>query len=195
MQLVIENAEQLEEVRLHTGLLADEDFGALCERYADYRVELWADGTAFLMPPTGMDSGRRNSRITRLLDEWAERDGRGACFDSSTYFHLPNGSRLSPDAAWIWEERLPLDLGSSGQICPDFVIELRSKSDALGRMKNKMHEWIENGAQLGWLIDPQQKMVTVFRPGREPEELVRPEFVVGESPVEGFRLELAKIWA
>jgi len=194
MQLVIENAEQLEQLKLRTGLLSEEQFWELCAKYPDYEVEISAEGEATIMAPANAWTGHRSGNLTWQLFSWTDRDERGIAFDSSSMFALPSGAILSPDASWIHASRIPKEKDRMWAVCPNFVVELRSHSDRLVNLKAKMGEWIENGAQLGWLIDPQKKVVTIFRPGREPEELVRPEYVIGEGPVEGFRLELAKIW-
>ena len=194
MQLVIEDAEQVDHISLWTGPLSDEQFWDLCAKYPDYDVEVSAEGEAIIMAPVGGWTGVRNSKITRQLDVWAEEDGRGVACDSSTMFVLPNGARRSPDASWVSNERLPYNKEGSWLLCPDFVIELRSQSDRGLNLRRKMREWMENGAKLGWLVEPKSRTVVVYRPGREPETLVSPDRVLGEGPVDGFTLELNKIW-
>jgi Uma2 family endonuclease len=132
------------------------------------------------------------------LGNRARQDQRGVAFDSSTGWRLPNGARRSPDAAWILKERIKtMDSACfSGfwHICPDFVIELRSESDKLRILRNKMAEWLANGAQLGWLIDPETRTVEIYRPGYEPETRAAISTLSGEGPVEGFALDLAPVW-
>jgi Uma2 family endonuclease len=111
---------------------------------------------------------------------------------------LASGAAYSPDASWILRSRL--DKLSKDEkrkflrICPDFVVELKSPSDRLSKLKDKMCEWIQNGAQLGWLLDPDHRTLYIYRPGREPQQLVAPERVTGEKPADGFVLELVDIW-
>jgi len=194
MQLLIENAERLASISLHTGAMTDRQFEALYDRYPDFRVELSSDGEVIIMPPVAPDTSHKNCRIARFLDEWAEMDGRGVAFESSAYFYLPTGARFSPDASWVANSRIPTRSGRPWPICPDFVIELRSASDRMPRLKRKMEEWIEGGALLAWLIDPKSKTVTIYRPGVEPEVLLTCAVVKGEGPVTGFELKLESIW-
>lgn len=194
MQLLIEDAKQVDHISLWTGPLSDDQFWDLCAKYPDYDVEVSAEGEAIVMAPASGWTGVRNSNITRQLDLWAKKDGRGVTCDSSTIFVLPNGARRSPDASWIAKTRVPYGDEGSWLLCPDFVIELRSQSDRGMNLRKKMEEWIENGAQLGWLIEPKPRTVVVYRPGREPETLVKPDRAVGEGPVQGFILELNEIW-
>jgi len=195
MQLLIENAEQVELIRLKTGLLTDEQFWELCAKYPDYDVEISAEGEATIMAPVNAWTGYRNGNSNWQLSTWSNQDGRGFSFDSSSMFTLPSGARRSPDASWIHASRAPQDKEDSWSVCPDFVIELRSRSDRLVNLNAKMHEWIENGAQLAWMIDPKKRTVTVYRPKAGPEVLTAPAYVNGEGPVAGFRLALAKIWS
>ncbi|MDZ4802230.1 MAG: Uma2 family endonuclease [Bryobacteraceae bacterium] len=178
--------------------MTDEQFLAFCEKYPDDRIEMTAEGDILIMPPAGFDSGLQNNRISMQLIAWADADGRGAATDSSTGFVLPNGARRSPDASWTRFERIDgLGPGATrgfAHLVPDFAIELRSPSDRLPALRRKMLEYIANGAQLGWLIDPQRRTVEIYRPDREPEILVDPQSVAGEGPVEGFRLNLARVW-
>ena len=121
-----------------------------------------------IMPPTGTKTGWRNSRITQRLANWAETDGTGLVFDSSTGFTLPSGAKRSPDSSWVrrerWDALTEAQQDSFAPVCPDFVIELRSRQDRLAVLQEKMQEYIENGAQLGWLIDPLEKRVHIYCP-------------------------------
>ena len=145
-----------------------------------------------------METGYRNSEVSAQLSIWAKADGCGVCFDSSAEFILPSGAAFATDASWILKSRLAAltkeEKEQFGRLCPDFVIELKSPSDRLRSLKSKMDEWIANGAQLAWLIVPEKRTVYVYRPGTPPEELSAIDFVAGEGPVAGFRLELADIW-
>ncbi|MFZ3217508.1 MAG: Uma2 family endonuclease, partial [Candidatus Acidiferrales bacterium] len=147
--------------------------------------------------PTGGWTGRGNHEVTRQIGNWWATHERGSVFDSSTGFRLADGSTLSPDASYISEERLrTLSKGALRgfpRICPDFVIELRSESDTLPELNDKMDDWIANGAQLGWLIDPYEQQVIVYRADRSPE-VVSGELIAGDGPVMGFVLDLARVW-
>jgi len=179
--------------------MTDEEFVAFCQQYEDCFVECTAEGEIIIMPPNNSRTGKRNLALGALLWIWAQKDGRGEGYDSSAGFRLPNGARRSPDASWIRKDRvaaLPKKQQEGFyQLCPDFVIELRSSTDRINRLKKKMEEYMANGAELGWLIDPQERTVWIYRPGRAAECIVNPERISGEGPVAGFVLELAEVWA
>jgi Uma2 family endonuclease len=145
-----------------------------------------------------MKTGQRNIRISRYLDVWAETDGTGFAFDSSTMFTLPNGAKRSPDASWVkrerWEALSEKQQEGTGPLCPDFVVELRSPSDRLPVLQEKMQEYIDNGAQLGWLIDPIDKRVYVYRSGQPVEQLDDPETLSGDPVLPGFLLPVRELW-
>lgn len=176
----------------------DDQFLELCQRNRDLRIEKTAEGEILIMPPAGGRTSSRNSRITRQLTEWTERDGSGEAFDSSAGFRLPSGAVRSPDAAWIELERLRnLARGEEERflpLCPTFAVELRSPSDALAAVEDKLQEYLDNGLRLGWLIDPQSRRVHVYRPGKDAEILEGPASVSGAPELPGFVLELAQIW-
>lgn len=173
-------------------------FEQLCSDNRDLRLELTSEGELIVMSPAGSRTGLRNSRVNQKLANWADVDGTGLCFDSSTGFSLPNGAKYSPDSAWIKRERWDVLTNEEQEgfapLCPDFVIELRSHSDSLSRLQNKMQEYIENGAKLAWLIDPLKRQVYVYRAGHRVEVLEDPETVSGEPLLRGFRLDLHKLW-
>jgi Uma2 family endonuclease len=176
--------------------LTDEQFFQLCQNNRDLRLERTADGELIIMPPTGWESGNRNSRLTQRLGNWADADGTGLAFDSSTGFKLPNGANRSPDASWVSRERLEAlnpDPAKFLPLAPDFVVELRSASDSLRTVQQKMQEYIDNGVRLGWLIDPQNQQVEIYRPGQEVEILRSPTSLSGENVLPGFVLNLAQI--
>jgi Uma2 family endonuclease len=162
------------------------------------RVERDANGEILVMTPAGSRTSRMNMRIGRLLDEWAEADGRGVAFDSNGGFTLPDGSMRAADAAWValprWKALSDADQSRYAPLCPDFVIELRSPSDSLTELREKMQQWIANGAQLAWLIDPIERAVSIYRPGEEPEVLRHPTSVQGNGVMAGFELVMARIW-
>ena len=178
--------------------MTDEEFAALCAEHPDLAFEMTAEGEIIVIPPTYSLTGFRNFELGGQLRDWAKKDGRGKGCDSSTGFVLPNGARRSPDAAWVLKSRMaqldPKTLDLYWHLCPEFVIELKSATDRPKAVHAKMREWIENGAQLGWLIDPATRSVTIYRP-EVPEELrADVDSVAGEGLVAGFVLDLLPIW-
>ncbi|MBT9315547.1 Uma2 family endonuclease [Leptothoe spongobia] len=166
----------------------------------DLRIERSAAGELIVNPPTGGETGHRNIKIAYFLVKWIEEQGgHGIPFDSSTGFKLPNGADRSPDASWItserWEALSPEQRQGFIPLCPDFVIELRSRSDSLSKLQNKMQEYMKNGANLGWLINPQSKQVEVYRTGQEKEILDNPKTLSGENVLPGFSLDLQQVWS
>ena len=173
-------------------------FYEFCQANRDLRIERTAFGDVIIMPPAFSDTGNRNLKIAQQLANWADQDGTGETFDSSTGFTLPNGATRSPDASWIrsdrWNALTDEQKASFAPICPDFVIELRSSSDSISRLQAKMQEYIDNGAKLGWLVDRKQQTVQIYRPQQTPEVLNHPETVKGDPELPGFGLRMAKIW-
>jgi Uma2 family endonuclease len=179
--------------------VTQEQFVALAAANRDLRLERTAQGELIVNPSTGWETGERNRSITGQLDRWyEENEDLGKAFDSSTGFILPNGATRSPDASWVSRERwqtLTLEQkGTFANICPDFVVELRSSSDSLKSLQAKMKEYIDNGALLGWLIDPQQRQVEIYRPGLAVEVLENPIELSGEAVLPGFVLNLRRVW-
>lgn len=178
--------------------LSEEQFLRLCEENPELRLELTAQGELIIMPPTEIATGKRNSRLTRHLDIRAEADGTGFACDSSTLFTLPNGAKRSPDASWVrqarWDALSPEEKKGFAHICPDFVMELRSPTDRLADLQDKMQEYIANGAQLGWLIDPFEKRVYVYRPDQPVEVVVTLASLNGGPVLPGFVLPVHKLW-
>ncbi len=178
--------------------LTDEQFFQLCQNNRDLKFERTASGELIIMPPTGSDTGNRNFDIAVELGIWNKQTKLGKGFDSSTGFKLSNGKDVSPDVAWIKKERWD-SLTSEQQykfapIAPDFVIELRSPSDNLKPLQEKMEEYIENGVKLAWLIDRKQGKIFIYRPGQVVEELDHPQTLNGEDILPGFVLDLREIW-
>jgi Uma2 family endonuclease len=179
--------------------MTDEQFFEFCQVNRDLRIERNQFGDISIMPPTGSETGNRNFNIAVQLGVWSEQDGTGICFDSSTGFKLSTGAERSPDASWIKLERWNA-LSSEQQqrfapICPDFVIELRSLSDNLQLLKEKMEEYMrEPGVQLGWLIDRKHRQVYIYRPGKSEECLENPATVNGDEVLSGFVLNMSKVW-
>jgi Uma2 family endonuclease len=181
--------------------LTDEQFYQLCVANEERRLEFTANGELIIMPPTGGESGIRNSDLNLQLGLWNRQTKLGKVFDSSTEFRLPNGAKRCPDASWVLRERweaLPRDDRKRfPPLCPDFVVELRSETDSLEQLRSKMREYRTNGARLGWLIDPQTPLVEIYRPAVEVEtinfSLDEPPTLSGEDVLPGFVLDLAPI--
>ncbi|MBE9129303.1 MULTISPECIES: Uma2 family endonuclease [unclassified Coleofasciculus] len=181
--------------------LTDEQFYQLCMANKEWQLELTADGELIIMPPTGGESGIRNADLTTDLNLWNRQTKLGKVFDSSTEFRLPNGAKRSPDASWVklerWEALPPKDRKRFPPLCPDFVVELRSETDALNELRAKMREYRENGAKLGWLIDPQTPLVEIYRPSVDVETINfsvnQPPTLSGEDVLPGFILDLTPI--
>lgn len=178
--------------------LTEEQFVRLCQENPELRIELTAQGELVIMAPTGLEAGQRSGKLTYFLVAWALADGSGIAFDSSTLFTLPNGAKRSPDAAWVrrerWEALPPEQRQGFGVLCPDFVVELRSPTDRLTDLQEKLHEYMANGARLGWLIDPLEKRVYVYRPGQAVEILEDPPTVSGDPVLPGFVLAVRELW-
>ncbi len=172
----------------------DETLLRFCAANDDLRIEREADGEILVMAPTGSDGGATEFEIGAQLFLWARADGRGKMFGPSSGFRLPDTSMKSPDASWIsyprWNRLTRRQQQGFAPICPEFVIEVLSKSDSLLRLKAKMKMWIANGAELAWLIDPERGMVVMYRQGQSPEVHYQPSSVNGSGPVTGFVLVL-----
>jgi Uma2 family endonuclease len=178
--------------------MSDEQFFELCHLNRDLRLERTSQGDLVIMPPTGGETGRANFKLTGLFGHWVHSEGSGVGFGSSTGFTLPNGATRSPDLAWVkrerWEALTTQQRQQFPPLCPDFVLELRSPSDALATVQAKMQEYLDNGAQLGWLIDPIEEKVYIYRPQTPVECLDNPKIISGEPVLPGFVLELGRVW-
>jgi Uma2 family endonuclease len=178
--------------------MTDEQFFAFCQQNRDYRIERNATGEITIMPPTGSETGNRNFDLIVQLGIWTRQNGTGIGFDSSAGFTLPNGAMKSSDAAWIklekWHTLTREQQQKFAPICPDFIIELRSPSDNLQPLKDKLQEYIDNGVSLGWLIDRKNRKVYIYRPNSEVECLDNPATLSGESILPEFVLQLSTIW-
>ncbi|MBD6618842.1 Uma2 family endonuclease [Komarekiella sp. 'clone 1'] len=181
--------------------LTDEQFYQLCIANEEWRLELTAEGELIIMPPTGGESGIRNSDINLQLGFWNRETKLGKVFDSSTEFRLPNGAYRSFDASWVLLERWKV-LSSEQRrrfppLCPDFVIELRSETDSLAKLRSKMREYQANGTRLGWLIDPKTPLVEIYRTSIDVETLNfsvdKPPTLSGEDVLPRFILDLTPI--
>ena len=178
--------------------MTDAELLRFCEANEVLRVERDANGEILVMTPANSNTSKMNMRICRFLDEWTEADGRGVAFDSSGGFTLPDGSMRNPDAAWLlrgrWDALTSEEQSSFAPVCPDFVIEVRSPSDRLSDAEAKMEMWTANGAEVAWLIDPERKVVAIYRPGDSFEVLHEPSSVQGTGPLAGFELVMARVW-
>jgi Uma2 family endonuclease len=182
-------------LNLDTVYLSDEQFYQLCQNNRDLNFERTARGELIIMPPVGGDSGNREADLIIDLGIWNRQTNLGYTFSSSTVFKLPNGADRSPDAAWIRRERYsaltPEQRRKFPPIAPDFVIELRSATDDLEMLRVKMREYMDAGVQLGWLINPQQQQVEIYRPGEDVEVRNLPTELSGENILPGFSLNLS----
>ena len=179
--------------------VTQEQFAILAVANRDLKLERNARGELIVNPPTGWETGQRNLSISGQLYRWyEENENLGKAFDSSTGFILPNGATRSPDACWVSQERWDAlnaeQKGTFANICPDFVVELRSSSDKLESLQAKMREYIDNGAKLGWLLDPQPRRVEIYRPGSAVEVLENPDSLSGNKVLPGFVLNLRRVW-
>ena len=181
-------------LNLKTVNLSDEQFYQLCHNNDEWRLEQTAQGELIIMPPIGAISGNRESDLNGFVWLWNRQTKLGKVFSSSTIFTLPNGAKRSPDVAWIAKERwdaLPLEEQEKfAKICPDFVIELRSRTDSLTQLQAKMEEYLANGVRLGWLIDPMSQQVAIYRPNQAVEIISLPTTLSGENVLPEFTLEL-----
>jgi Uma2 family endonuclease len=179
--------------------ITDEAYFAFCAANPDLNVERTRDGEIVIVPPAGGESDFRTLEAGGILREWAVKDRRGRAFGSSVQFILPDGSGLSPDAAWVSNERLAVlskrELRQFLRLAPEFVIEIMSPSDRLPDAQKKMRLWAANGVELGWLIDGDNRSVYVYRGIAEPRVVKDAESIAGEGPIEGFVLPLGDIWA
>jgi len=178
--------------------VTDAEFEALCrDSRSSIQFERTKEGVVRMNPPAGGFTGSGNQEIAAQLNQWWRTHESGRLFDSSTGFHLPDGSILGPDASFVSQERLSTlpkgELRGFPHVCPDFVIELLSESDRVRPLEEKMRDWIVNGTLLAWLIDPYRQQVPVFRPNRETESIAG-ERVAGDGPLEGFVLDLTRVW-
>ena len=178
--------------------ITNELFEQFCAINDDMRIELSAGGTIEIMPPTFGSTGNTNVKVAAQLQNWTTADDSGIAFDSSTGFTLPNGAVRSPDASWVSNARYdllsPEEKDSFTPLCPDFVLELRSRSDRLTVLQAKMDEYMANGARLGWLLDPSQRRARIYRPQAQVEILDNPDAISADPELPGFTLDLKPIW-
>ncbi|MGD2116182.1 MAG: Uma2 family endonuclease [Acidobacteriota bacterium] len=178
--------------------LTDDTLFRLCSENPELRIERTAQGDLIVMTPAGGESSHRNLRIATALALWADEDGTGVAFDSSAGFILANGAMRSPDASWVETARLaklkPEEKRRFIPLCPDFVLELKSPTDRSADLQAKMEEYRDNGARLGWLIDPETRRVAIYRPRAAVEVLDQPSEIHGDPELPRFTLELHRVW-
>ncbi len=177
--------------------MTDAEFFEFCQRNRDYRIERDATGEVIMNMPAGGETGNFNAYLTAMLYVWAQIEGNGIAFDSSTGFDLADGSTYSPDASWVKKQRYnqltAVQRKKFLPLAPDFVIELRSYSDRLKPLQRKMKKYMVNGVQLGWLIDPERQQVTVYRPNHPPQVHQSPTSI-SDPFLPNFELDLQPIW-
>ena len=178
--------------------LTDEQFWQLCRDNDDLQFERTATGELIIMSPTGGSTGKRNADLIFQLQAWNRQNKLGEVFDSSSGFKLPNGDERAPDASWVkserWNSLTAEEQEKFPPLCPDFVVELMSPNDSLNKTRQKLKEYIENGAKLGWIINRKQRQIEVYRPQQQPEIMTNPDTVSGEDILPGFTLDLSTIW-
>ncbi|NMG09188.1 Uma2 family endonuclease [Brasilonema sp. UFV-L1] len=179
--------------------VSEEQFVLLAAANRDVQLERTATGELIIMPPTGGNTGKRNIDIEGQLWFWNRQSKLGVAFNSSTAFRLPNGAERSPDAAWVtqarWDALKPEEQDSFPPLCPDFAIELRSKSDNMEPLRKKMQEYIDHGLRLGWLIDTKNKKVEIYRALQPVEVLDNSTSLSGEDVLPGFVLDLQVVFS
>lgn len=184
---------------IHASKISDEDFERIVRANPDWNFEQTAAGELVVVSPTGGTSGRKNRKLTGQFSNWIEQNLElGEGFDSSTLFVLPNGAKRSPDASWVerkrWDALSPKQQDSYPPLCPDCVVELCSPTDKLEELRAKMREYINNGARLGWLINPQECQVEIYRQGQDVQAVQSRISLSGEDVLPGFMLELKGVF-
>jgi Uma2 family endonuclease len=175
----------------------DDQFFRFCQLNPDLHIERSAEGDIIIMAPAGGSSSAGNAALIYAFESWARVDRTGRVFDSSGGFKLPNGATRSPDVSWVTNNRLESlserDWDRFLPLCPDFVLELRFPTDSLRQVQRKMEEYRDNGARLGWLLDPVAKQAFVYSPNRT-EVIAKPTTISGEPVLRGFTLDVATVW-
>ena|SRR5688500_13367643 len=177
--------------------MTDEEFVHFCQDNKGFKFERTSDGQIILISPAGFITGDRNRSIIKQISNWNDQHNLGRAVDSDTGFYLPNGAMRNPDAAWVSHERLkqvnPRELEGFPHLCPDFIVELRSKGDVLKELKDKMEEWMQNGCRLGWLIDADEEIVYVYHDGKRTVHNDFNNPISGEPVLPGFALNLSEL--
>lgn len=179
--------------------MTDDQFAEFCQINRDLRIERNANGDAVIMPPAFPESSHQNLDLASQLQNWSKRDGTGVAFDSSGGFKLPNSAIRAADGAWVLKSRLKSFSKEEKKrkflpLCPDFVAEIKSATDRISDLKEKLREYMENGARLGWLINPDARQVFVYRSNQSVECLDNPQALAGDPVLPGFVLDLKEIW-
>ncbi len=178
--------------------MSDEDLMRFSEAHRPHRFERNKHGEIIVMSPVGGIGSIHEALVFDALFQWNKRSGHGIAFAPNAGFNLGDGSCLAPDGAWLamarWDALTPREQSGYPPLCPDFLIEVRSLSDARGPLEAKMQQWLDNGARLAWLVDPIACNVTIYRPGHAPYTLSRPDAVHGVDPVAGFELPCGDLW-
>ena len=178
--------------------MTDEQFFQLCQKNKEIRFERNAKGDLIIVPLMGGETGIINAEICGNLGMWNRQTKLGVCFNSSVGYQLPNGANRSPSCSWIpiekWNNLTPEQREKFLPFCPDFLIELMSPSDSLSDTRKKMKEYLKNGMQLGWLINPKNRQVEIYRAGKDVEILDSPKTLSGEDVLPGFILDMTTIW-
>ena len=178
--------------------LSEEQFFQLCSGNRDLFMELTAQKELIIMPPAGLNSAWREGILLTRLTIWAEKDGTGITYGPSAGYRLPNSAIRGPDTSWVRRDRLAAfstkELEKFGHLCPDFAAEVMSPSNTLSELQDKMAEYIANGVQLGWLIDPYEARVYIYRPGKAVECLENPATISGDPVLPGFVFKVSEIW-
>ena len=179
--------------------LTNQQFEQLCRQNPDQTVEMSAKGVLTMTPPVGFEGGNRESILNALVAMWAMAEGSGITFSSQTLFQLPNGAKYMPDIAWVRRDRLqsltPEQKRGFAPIAPDFVVELRSASDSLATLRDKMVDYIDAGVRLAWLIDPVRRVVEIYHLNGDRQVFDSPTSVSGDPILPGFTLQLAPLFA
>ncbi len=174
-----------------------EQFASMAATYPELRMELTREGRLIIMPPSGGESSHQSSVVGGRLFAWADSDKSGITFDANGGYNLPMGGTRAPDASWLrrdrWEALTPEQRQKFLPLCPDFLVEVLSPTDSLTETRRKMEEYKENGARLGWLINPRRRQVEIYRPDQEVEVLDNPVLLSGEDVLPGFVLDLTGI--
>lgn len=178
-------------------VFSDDELYAFCLANPELRIERDETGHIIIMPPTGLESSFTNGELFGEVRNWNRQTKAGRTSESNGGYTLPDTSMRAPDVGWVSKERLtsvlPDELKKFAHICPDFVIEVRSESDSLKELQEKMGKWLKNGVRLGWLVDPQTQTTTIYRPDREPETKPFTETLSGEDVLVGFTMNVSEV--
>jgi Uma2 family endonuclease len=178
--------------------MSDDEFFSFCQANPDLNIERNAKREIIIMSPTNSSTGSINLKIGYQLEAWNEKHGSGITFDSSTGFTLPDQSVMSPDASWLslakWQQLTQAQKEKFAPVCPEFIVELQSKSDRFDDLQAKMESWLQNGAQLAWLIVPEEEMVYIYEAGQPVRQHEGFQTQLSADPVlPGFQLDLSKL--